>query len=39
MKTALILYLIKMDNESNFGGFPAVLGFLLVSYILMWIFC
>lgn len=26
-------------NESLFGGLPAVLAFLLVSYILMWIFC
>ena len=29
---------MKEVNESNFGGLPAVLAFLLVSYILMWIF-
>lgn len=28
-----------MQNDSLFGGLPAVLAFLLVSYILMWIFC
>lgn len=27
------------ESESLFGGLPAVLAFLFVSYILMWIFC
>lgn len=26
-------------KESLFGGLPAVMAFLIVSYILMWIFC
>lgn len=26
-------------EDSLFGGLPAVLAFLLVIYILMWIFC
>lgn len=30
--------IFMMKNESLFGGLPAVLAFLLVSYILMWIF-
>lgn len=29
----------NMQNDSLFGGLPAVLAFLIVSYILMWIFC
>ena len=30
---------VNFKKESNFGGLPAVLAFLLVIYILMWIFC
>lgn len=28
-----------MQNDFDVGGLLAVLGFLLVNYILMWIFC
>lgn len=29
---------VDFKNDSLFGGLPAVLAFLIVSYILMWIF-
>lgn len=38
MKKINFEILITMYKE-NFEGLPAVLTFLLVSYILMWIFC